>query len=73
MMESLVKDAREFLDTERWYADAGIPHRRGYLLFGPPGTGKSWSSMIQFSVFPLRLLDYPSINDICTGKYSFGH
>ena len=19
----------------------GIPHRRGYLLFGPPGTGKS--------------------------------
>ena len=29
------------LEMEDWYVKAGIPHRRGYLLHGPPGTGKS--------------------------------
>ena len=43
MMEALVADAREFIEMENWYIDAGIPHRRGYLLHGPPGTGKSKS------------------------------
>jgi chaperone BCS1 len=38
---SLVEDVKEFLQTEDWYVKAGIPHRRGYLLHGPPGTGKS--------------------------------
>ncbi|KAJ7487025.1 P-loop containing nucleoside triphosphate hydrolase protein [Mycena latifolia] len=40
-LESLVEDAEEFLNTEDWYIGAGIPHRRGYLLHGPPGTGKT--------------------------------
>lgn len=39
--DSIIRDAREFLDTADWYAKTGIPHRRGYLLYGPPGTGKS--------------------------------
>ncbi|KAJ8072426.1 hypothetical protein PM082_015985 [Marasmius tenuissimus] len=41
VVQSLVKDAQEFLDTEDWYVNRGIPHRRGYLLHGPPGSGKS--------------------------------
>ena len=41
IIQSLVEDAREFLRSEDWYTKAGIPHRRGYLLHGPPGTGKS--------------------------------
>ncbi|KAJ7211718.1 P-loop containing nucleoside triphosphate hydrolase protein [Mycena pura] len=41
VVESLVADAQEFIDTESWYLEAGIPHRRGYLLHGPPGTGKT--------------------------------
>jgi len=41
VVQSLVKDAQEFLDTEDWYVTRGIPHRRGYLLHGPPGSGKS--------------------------------
>ena len=24
-----------------WYAKRGIPYRRGYLLYGPPGCGKT--------------------------------
>ncbi|KAJ6596132.1 P-loop containing nucleoside triphosphate hydrolase protein [Mycena vulgaris] len=41
IIDSLVQDAQEFLNTENWYIEAGIPHRRGYLLHGPPGTGKT--------------------------------
>ncbi|KAH7339137.1 P-loop containing nucleoside triphosphate hydrolase protein [Rhizoctonia solani] len=39
----LLADANEFLENERWYADRGIPYRRGYLLYGTPGSGKSSS------------------------------
>lgn len=41
VVDSLIKDMQEFIDTEHWYVESGIPHRRGYLLFGPPGTGKT--------------------------------
>ncbi|KAI8066466.1 BCS1 N terminal-domain-containing protein [Gongronella butleri] len=37
----LVDDAKEFLSSEHWYASRGIPFRRGYLLFGTPGSGKT--------------------------------
>jgi mitochondrial chaperone BCS1 len=35
--DSLVKDAQKFLSKKQWYCDHGIPFRRGYLLYGPPG------------------------------------
>lgn len=39
--ESVVADVQDFLSRQQWYVDRGIPYRRGYLLFGPPGSGKS--------------------------------
>ncbi|KAH6906438.1 hypothetical protein BKA70DRAFT_1287568 [Coprinopsis sp. MPI-PUGE-AT-0042] len=39
--EMLVADTKDFLRSEKWYADRGIPFRRGYLLYGVPGSGKS--------------------------------
>ena len=39
--ESLVTDVKDFLASSSWYYDRGIPYRRGYLLHGPPGSGKS--------------------------------
>ncbi|KAL9006023.1 MAG: hypothetical protein Q9188_001201 [Gyalolechia gomerana] len=39
--ERVVADLKDFLRSERWYYDRGIPYRRGYLLHGPPGSGKS--------------------------------
>ena len=37
----LVDDLRRFLASRDWYVARGVPWRRGYLLHGPPGTGKS--------------------------------
>ncbi|KAI0743670.1 P-loop containing nucleoside triphosphate hydrolase protein [Daedaleopsis nitida] len=39
--EMLMSDTKDFLKSEKWYADRGIPFRRGYLLYGVPGSGKS--------------------------------
>ncbi|KAL0578100.1 hypothetical protein V5O48_003879 [Marasmius crinis-equi] len=39
--EMLLADTKDFLASEKWYADRGIPFRRGYLLHGVPGSGKS--------------------------------
>ncbi|KOC70783.1 Mitochondrial chaperone BCS1 [Habropoda laboriosa] len=39
--ERIVNDCCEFIKNPSWYSDRGIPYRRGYLLYGPPGCGKS--------------------------------
>ncbi|KAG5638278.1 hypothetical protein H0H81_000924 [Sphagnurus paluster] len=39
--EKIVQDVKAFLQRRQWYADRGIPYRRGYLLHGPPGSGKT--------------------------------
>ena len=39
--ETILGDIREFIQSSAWYRDRGIPYRRGYLLHGPPGCGKS--------------------------------
>ncbi|KAI0794435.1 P-loop containing nucleoside triphosphate hydrolase protein [Fomes fomentarius] len=41
VMELVLNDAKDFLGSKEWYAERGIPHRRGYLLYGAPGAGKT--------------------------------
>uniref|UniRef100_A0A2P2I0H4 Mitochondrial chaperone BCS1 n=1 Tax=Hirondellea gigas TaxID=1518452 RepID=A0A2P2I0H4_9CRUS len=41
LTDDIVNDVREFMTCSDWYIDRGIPYRRGYLLHGPPGCGKS--------------------------------
>lgn len=39
--ERISDDIHEFINNPKWYLKRGIPYRRGYLLYGPPGCGKS--------------------------------
>ncbi|KAJ1798435.1 Complex III assembly protein translocase and chaperone [Coemansia sp. RSA 2399] len=39
--EGIVSDVKDFISNGKWYDDRGIPYRRGYLLYGPPGSGKT--------------------------------
>ncbi|EIN06198.1 P-loop containing nucleoside triphosphate hydrolase protein [Punctularia strigosozonata HHB-11173 SS5] len=39
--EMIVEDCKDFLRSEDWYAERGEPFRRGYLLHGVPGSGKT--------------------------------
>lgn len=39
--EELAQDCQEFFESEQLYARYGVPWKRGYLLMGPPGNGKS--------------------------------
>lgn len=57
VQDDLLGDVKDFLneDTQRWYADRGIPYQRGYLLYGPPGTGKSSFSLSLAGEFELDI------------------
>ncbi|CAI5755755.1 unnamed protein product [Candida verbasci] len=39
--ENILNDVKDFLTSSDWYHRRGIPYRRGYLLYGPPGSGKT--------------------------------
>ncbi|KAK5580125.1 hypothetical protein RB653_000138 [Dictyostelium firmibasis] len=39
--EKVVNDLSNFIHGKKWYTDTGVPYRRGYLLYGPPGSGKT--------------------------------
>ncbi|KAK4190742.1 BCS1 N terminal-domain-containing protein [Podospora australis] len=55
--QNLIKDVTDYLNpaTRRWYSNRGIPYRRGYLLHGPPGTGKSSLSLALAGFFKMRI------------------
>merc|ERR1719487_1755345 len=43
LADYVIDDMKHFYEktTADWYHNAGIPYRRGYLLYGPPGCGKT--------------------------------
>ncbi|KAL4936302.1 hypothetical protein BDV06DRAFT_233545 [Aspergillus oleicola] len=53
----IIEDIRGYLDpdTRAWYEIRGIPYRRGYLLHGLPGTGKSTMCLVLASLFNLNI------------------
>lgn len=53
MKQAIIDDVKLFLGAENWYIRKGIPYRRGYLLEGPPGCGKT--SLVTALAGELRL------------------
>ncbi|KAI9024000.1 BCS1 N terminal-domain-containing protein [Hyaloraphidium curvatum] len=58
--EKILKDVKDFIGNGKWYADRGIPYRRGYLFYGVPGSGKSsfiqaLAGELQFNICLLNL------------------
>ncbi|EXK77763.1 hypothetical protein FOQG_17532 [Fusarium oxysporum f. sp. raphani 54005] len=57
IMKDLLADIDKYLksDSMKYYHKQGIPYRRGYLLHGPPGTGKTSLVHVLASVFRLPI------------------
>lgn len=55
--QDFLDDIKEYLHprTRRWYNNRGIPYRRGYLLHGPPGTGKTSLCFAAAGILGLKL------------------
>lgn len=68
LSDSILADVQEFIRNPKWYSDRGIPYRRGYLLHGPPGCGKSsyitaLAGEIEFGICVLNLSDRSLTDD----------
>lgn len=68
LIDDLFGDVRTFLGAKRMYQDLGIPYRRGYLLAGPPGTGKSSLVLAVASHFGLPIYSVPLRGAEITGE-----
>ena len=45
--QRIYEDVLKWKESASWYMDKGIPYRRGYLLYGPPGSGKTSYIMVR--------------------------
>lgn len=68
LVQDVLDDVQMFLDSKQMYEDLGIPYRRGYLLAGPPGTGKSSLILAVASHFALPIYSVPLRGTEITGE-----
>jgi chaperone BCS1 len=70
--DGILKDIKEFLDkrTQKWYTARGLLYKRGYLLHGPPGTGKSsfCRSITGYCELDIYTLGLSSLTDSALSK-----
>jgi chaperone BCS1 len=58
-LDAILKDVSSFLNAEKWYQSVGLPYRRGYLLHGTPGSGKTSLVLRTAAEFDLNVYVLP--------------
>lgn len=58
--QMIIEDLQWFQEAKDYYAEIGKPWKRGYLLHGPPGTGKStlvaaMANLLEYDIYDLEL------------------
>ena len=73
--EHLIQDVEKFKVSKKRYSELGVPYHRGYLLHGPPGTGKTslasaLAQKFEMSIYAINLNEFndrtliKAINDV---------
>lgn len=68
VLVNLFNDIEYFMNNEQWYTSRGIPYKRGYVIHGTPGCGKTTVSKILATTYdiPVFCLDLTTVKDNTT-------
>lgn len=64
-IEGLIEEIKRWKESESWYKEKSIPWKRGWLLFGKTGTGKSslTKAIGQYLDLPIHIFDISSMSN----------
>lgn len=64
-MKKLFNDVDWFVNNEDWFKQRGMSYKRGYIIYGPPGCGKTSVSKILANKYklPIFVLDLQSLQN----------